>query len=427
MRPRTFGLLAALFAVMLAPGAALAAKPVAKVEAAARKQGMAEAPAVVQALGISCQISDARFVGKSADPKTKVEHTYYEVACGAGPGLVLQIAKTEPTTVFSCVETAVSLPCILPGNLDLKAGMIPLLAKAKAQCTPTNVRGIGQTKEKTLFEVSCQEGSGFIVIASAPLDVAKPVEAQNCLAYDDADGNVKCTFGDKASRLTVVDRYVTEAKNNCVVKDRRYIGATKDGADYFESSCQDGKGYIYKVNAGHVAESIDCAKAQSYLGGCTLTDTRQAATEQAALYTRLAKAAGSSCDVDTYAAFPSTGSKDVVELACKNGKGGVGIFEGGGKGQVVDCAHAPLAGYRCSLSKDKGYDMLTADLRKLDKKECTVSNVSPAGKTASGSMVLEVACSDGLPGWVIEYNPTTLQPTNVTGCKFTHCKLPGNG
>jgi hypothetical protein len=428
MRPRTFGLLAALFAAMLAPGAALAAKPkVAEVPAAARKQGMAEAPAVAQALGLSCQISDARFVGKSADPKTRAEHTYYEVACGAGPGLVLQTTKGEPPSAFSCIETAVSLPCILPGNLDLNAGMIPLLAQAKTTCTPIKVRGIGQTKDKTLLEVACQEGSGYIVVASVPLDAAKPVDAQNCLAYDEADSAVKCTLTDRASRLAVVERYVTEAKNGCVVKDRRYIGAAKDGSDFFESSCEDGKGYIYKINAGHVTESVDCAKAQSYLGGCTLTDSRKAATEQAALYTRLAKEAGSSCDVETYAVFPATGAKDVVELACKDGKGAVGIFEAAGKGQVVDCGHAPLIGYRCSLSKDKGYDLLTADLRMMDKKQCVVSNAGPAGRTASGSGVLEVACSDGLPGWVIEYNSTTLKPVNVTGCKFTVCKLPGNG
>ena len=82
---------------------------------------------------------------------------------------------------------------------------IAKLTKAGAQCTPANARGIGQTKTQTFMEVACQEGSGYIVIASAPFDGAKGIQAQNCLNYDDAAGNIKCTLTDKSARLAVVE------------------------------------------------------------------------------------------------------------------------------------------------------------------------------------------------------------------------------
>ena len=69
------------------------------------------------------------------------------------------------------------------------------------------------------------------------------------------------------------------------MKDRRFVGTSKDGANFFEASCQDGKGYIFKANPnGQLAQAYDCAKAQAILGGCTLTDARQAATEQGVVF-----------------------------------------------------------------------------------------------------------------------------------------------
>ena len=434
MRPYRWGLVAALCAVVLAPAAVISAP---KVTEAQRKQGMAEAPAVVQAAGLGCQVTDARFVGAAQDPKTKKPSKYYEVACNQGMGYVLQSAEGVAPSVFSCIEMAPpagqsakegAIVCSLPGNADPKAQLAPLLAKAGVQCVPEKTRGIGQTKTNTLIEVACQGGAGYILIASAPLDVSKPAEAQNCLNFDDAEGNVKCELSDKAARLAAVDSLIQGAGTNCAVKERRFIGSAKSGGDFYEASCQDGKGYIYKVVGGKVEQSWGCGQAQGILGGCTLTDARQATAEQAALYTKLAHNAGSSCDVERYALFPMRGNEEVVELVCKSGSGAVGIFPASGKGQVLDCGHALAAGYKCGLSKDPGYASLTADLKKLGKTSCNVSNARVGGKTAKGTVMVEVACADGLKGYMLEYNTTpAVTAVGAQGCAFSAgCKLPGN-
>ena len=439
MRPKALGLVAALLVAAMAPATVISApKEAPKVSDAQRKQGMAEAPPLVQAAGVNCQVTDARFVGKAAEDKKAgtPARSFYEVACQPGQmGYILQAAVGAAPEVYSCIEANTPsepgkpppLPCELPGNADPKATLVASLAKANVKCTPTQARGIGHTKTQSFFEVACQEGPGYVLIGSAPFDASKGVQAQNCLNFDEGSGNIKCSLSDRAARLAIINQYVAAAKNSCTVKDRRFVGTAQDGSDFYETSCQDGKGYIYKVSNGQLAQTWDCAHATNILGGCQLTDARQAQSEEAALYTKLAKNAGSSCQVTKYAEFPMKGSEEVVELLCASGQSAVGIFPPTGKGQVLDCGRSLAAGYKCSLGKID-YAGLTEDLRKFNQKSCTVSNARPAARTQKGTVLVEVACADGLPGYMIEYSTTpAVNAVAATGCRFTGgCQLPGN-
>lgn len=434
--PKAIGLAMAMIAALLVPAAAVSqGKKAAEIPAAARKSGMAQAPAVVQAAGLSCQVADARLIGEDKKSKT----SYFEVACGAGQmGYVLQKPAEGSITAYSCVEAntppapgqAPSAPCMLPGNADPKAVLQPLIKAAGADCIPEQVRGIGQTKTNTYMEVACQGGTGYILLAPVPFDSAKPLQAQNCLMYDDAETNIKCALTDKATRLAAVDKYVTQANNGCAVKDRRFVGVSKDGSTFYEASCQDGKGYIYKVAAaGSLTETYECAKATQILGGCELTDARQAQSEQAGLYTKLVSTAGGKCDVDKYALFPAKPGEEIAELVCKDGSGAILVSKAGTKGQVLDCGRAPVAGYKCSLSKpEAAYSLLTADLKKFNFNSCDVSNSRVVGKTEKGTTYVEVACADKLKGYMIEYQSApSVSAVAAVGCAFAgNCKLPGN-
>jgi len=432
MRPFGLGLLAAVIIASMAPAVAMAASKAPAVSAEAHKVGMAEAPALVAAASLPCKVSDARLVGKApADKKTGAPaSSLYEVACEGAPGFLVQTTAAAPN-VFSCVlvnypadpAAKAPNPCILPGNTDLMPAIASLLTKAKVSCTPQGIRGIGQTANNTLVEVSCSGGVGYVLTASAPLDVTKDATATNCLAYDAANGNIKCTLAEPATRLAIVDNYAKLANNGCTVKDKRFVGMFTDGTEGYEVACADGKGYIYKVAQGAVKETLDCAKVPG--GTCTLTDTRAATAEQAGLYTKLAKNAGSNCTVTRYAIFPAKGNIEVVELVCADGAGAIGMFPATGKGTVLDCGHALIAGYKCTLGK-ADYAGLTADLRKFDKKECTVSSVGSPLKAADGTVRLEVACSDGLPGYMIAYTDAQT-PKEAVACSFAgNCVLPTN-
>jgi hypothetical protein len=438
MRAIGFGLAAAIIGAALATGVMSAAPPAKKeaITEAQRKQGMAEAPAIAQGAGIDCKVSDARFVGKNTDPKTKVATSFYEIACDQGEGFVLSAPVGAKTTAFTCVEAnfppdgkPVGLTCALPGNADPKVGLMPLLAKGGVTtCTPDATRGIGQSSTNTFIEVSCAGGGGYILQAGSPAVASAPVTANDCLLFDQGGGNIKCALHDAASRLAIVDTYIKTANNGCAIKDRRYVGLAQSGAAFFEAACQDGKGYMLEVDKGVFAKAIPCEKAAAIMGGCDLVNAKEAETAQAGLYTKLAKAAGFNCDVSKYAPFPSADqSKDIVEMACSNRPdGAVGVFGAAAKdSKVYDCGRAPIVGYRCSFSKPV-YDSVTADLKKLGKSDCVVSETRLIGKTAKGTTLVETACSDGLKGWEIEYD-NALTPLNVTGCAFSKdCKLKGN-
>ena len=87
----------------------------------------------------------------------------------------------------------------------------------------------------------------------------------------------------------------------------------------------------------------------------------------------------------------------------------------------------PLRGlFSRDTATAKGNDALTADMKKFEK-SCVVSNTRLAAKTAKGTLLLEVACTDGLKGYMIEYNASPVTAVGVMGCAFVAgCKLPGN-
>jgi hypothetical protein len=75
---------------------------------------------------------------------------------------------------------------------------------------------------------------------------------------------------------------------------------------------------------------------------------------------------------------------------------------------IYDCLTSELNGYRCSFSKsDTEFARLSKDLKGFGKASCTVSGVRVVGRNDTDGFV-EVACSDGLPGWVLAY------PVNVS-------------
>ncbi len=450
MKPIGIGLIFALAMAFLSPTAALAAKapPPPTISKDDRAKGMAAAPGLITAGNLDCQLADARRLGESVDPKTKAKSTLYELACTGNEGLIVDQTGTAAPAVFTCVEASAPRPdgkpnnttCILPANADPKAGLIPYIAKTSATCTPDQVRPIGHSSTATVFELVCHEApGGYILQISAPPRLDKPAVMSPCINFPESN-NVKCTLTDRATQLAVVDRMVAASGKPCTVKDRSYIGASSSGKSYYEVACNEGKGYILQQAAnGGFEKAIDCVDADAIAGGCKLTDTRQAKTEQNALYSKLAKKAGYDCDVSGYAPLPSTADmpahSEVVEVTCSNRPdGAIAVFPAMSDGvtTIYDCAHVELMGYRCSLTKAAAaYDKLTAELVAYGKKSCTVSNARAVGVTTDKHGYTEVACSDGLQGYMIEYQMAPLKMTSVIICNEAKgiaggCTLPGN-
>lgn len=444
MRPIRFGMIAALALALAAPASVMTAAPkkdlaAELIAAQQREKGQADAPGLISAANLPCEMTDARWMG--ADKKMGID--IYEVTCKQGIGFVILNKIKEdgtPPQTFTCLETARPLPdgsisslkCTLPGSNDVQAALAPLVAKGGRSCVIDKARAIGQSEKSAYFEVACQDGAGFIMVTSNPPDATQEVQMNTCLIYQEG-ANLFCELTDRTSQLRAVDALVAKSGKPCTITDRRYVLTSKNGENYYEVACQEEKGYMVGETAsGEFVRVIDCGAADFVGGGCTLTDSRAAKTEQTALYTRLAKQSGFNCDVERYAPLPTTGSNEVVELQCSNRPdGGIATFVGQG-GRVQNCVLAELDGYRCAFSERSAvYPKLTADLRAFGKSECQVSDTRMFGNTATGGFI-EVACSDGLPGWVIGYPSDSDKPKEVLSCTQAAsfgtggCKLPTN-
>lgn len=459
MRPIVIGLLVAMFAVAFYPASSAfamgmgmtssgntppaksSAKPgvVAPIDPDMRAKGKAAAPGVITAAGVDCVLADARLMGESIDPKTKAESTFYEIACKGNEGFVIATHKATPPVhpdVYTCLEVANSpAVCSLPLNLDPKSGLQPEVTSIDPGCQLSAAKGIGHATDgsKTVFEIACQDGAGYLLETSFPVSPAKPAKLIPCFV-NNASGQTKCSLTDDASANAYVDRFAAQAVKDCVAKDRRVMGATATGDLYYEFSCQNGKGYIISQTPTlAVGKVIDCEQTDQ----CQLTDVRAHKSEQAGLYTKLAQAGGFNCTVTEYAAFDvNLPGHEVVELSCSNRPdGAVAIFAASSaeKPQFFDCAHSELEGYRCGITKaDAALPSLTADLKTLNKNTCTVSASRLVGLSTDGHGYVEVACSDGLPGYTIEYTVKPLAPTQAYPCTGPPpvtggaCQLPGN-
>ena len=186
---------------------------------------------------------------------------------------------------------------------------------------------------------------------------------------------------------------------------------------------------------GSLDRALPCANAEAIAGGCKLVDATVAQTQEAATYTRLAKASGFNCDVDKYHYIgiePKTNS-EVVEVQCKNrADGGVGLFPADNSaGHVYDCVRSNSVSVTCKLTNPSAvFDHYTAALAAKGKNTCKVSNAVWLARTTDGTDYVETACADGLPGWVVAMTPRD-QVAEVMSCgqgrqAGVTCKLPGN-
>lgn len=453
MKPFGFGLVTAvlvtLFAgVMALPSGASAqtparTPPVPQVTAQQRTAGMAAAPAIITAGNLPCTLADARLIGQSG--RGAAQQTFYEFACTNQLGFVVAARPSQPPQAFTCLETATQpnpangvnpLHCILPGNLNQTPALQTYVTHGGMPCTIGQVRPIGQTATNTLFELKCTEGEGYIMTTTAPPNPTGAVVMVPCLAFD-GTGNVNCTLSDRAALLARIDTFNTQSDRHCPVRDRRYVLTTRQGATYYEIACQDNTGYMLEVaSTGAVGRTIPCANADYVGGGCTLTNGREAQTQQAGLYTTLATRAGFNCQVQQYAALQGPRGMDVVELKCSNRPdGAIGIFPATGTGTVIPCAHALASNppYRCTFTTEaQQYPQLTADLRSQGKDSCAVAGMRFVGVTADGKAYIEVSCADGLAGYFLEFTrEPTIRPTQAIACSFARgigggCTLPSN-
>jgi hypothetical protein len=442
---KRIGILIAACAALIS-GQALAAKApnLPPIEKKQREQGMKEAPAAISAAKIACTLKDSYFVNSATDAKTKAKINYYEVACNEGMGYLLESQPTA-TKAFDCIsvnyqadEQAAKgdnngLRCRLPDNANPNNGLVPILAAGGKTCTPSKVKPMGSTASgQSYYEVVCGPGDGA-VIETAPN--AKP-KVLDCAQF--LGGPSECTLTTKADITGRISQIAAKSGKTCTVSDFRYVASDNtNGDNYYEIACGTSPGYMLQASAGgDYKNAIDCTRAAGIAGGCTLTDTSAAAADEIAQYTKLANAGGFPCNVSKYRflGVDKTTNAEVVELACSDhADGAVAKFpiDKGGKPVFLDCLQAGGLGLTCTLSQPTAlYAKYTnAIASKKAGATCKVSGAKWLAQTATTDLI-ETACSDGLPGYVVSVNKAggfgDLLTCGEVGRAGAACTLPTN-
>ena len=423
----------ALAAALLLPAAAFAQdKPDVPTKEQMAK-GKADTPALVQAAGAHCNVVDGAYRGSGTSDGKKTE--IYEAVCSDAPGLLILNSQGATPVAYPCMAVASQKThCVLPANADPKAALTALATAAGRPCPVTQARYIGAStsSHETYYEVACQGAGGFRL--GVPAGAGKP-DAVDCLAL--AGTSQQCTFTTKAQSIAGLQPLIKASGRPCQVSDARFIGASDaNHAVYYEVACGASGGFVIASDMdGKFLRAVDCTQASGLGGGCTLTKVDPA--QERAHYSQLAAAAGFPCQVDRSRMIGTDSEgRSAVEIACSNRPdGAVGLFPttATGKTEIFDCLRAGEVGQTCQLTQASAlYPAYTAALKANGKTTCQVSNARYVGGLGSGGYVLETACADGKPGWVIYFRPgPTPVVQQVLTCTQSAndghaCQLPGN-
>ncbi len=422
------------------------------------RRGMKEAPAVVAAAKVPCEIVDARYVADASashDGKT-VKGKAYEVACSTNQGFFLIAFQDGKTDVTNCnkaealhAQNPANPLCALKGNRINHYWLTPLAKTVTPDCNVGKARWIAPNSagDKVFYELLCKTGvSGIYAIPN--YDAAdQTVGYMNCLKVEGTP--LKCELSDRARTVEALTPTAEDAKDGCTVSDMRYIGSAR-AQDYYEVGCATPPGFVMVLDdKGQFQGAVGCDKAAA-IGGCKFTDmaavTAEAHARAEANRTKYAAAldkAGIDCSGDTFArigAQTDTG-RDVVEFKCPEQPNGLMAFVPAAKPDApfesFDCFTARMKALPCKLTTEE--DLLArlkviARASKSINPDCELDTARYAFMTGDGRLITELACINKR-GYiaVLDAKRTVFSP--AVPCDVAaksekvpeKCTIPGNG
>ena len=252
------------------------------------EENIAAAQAIVTSAALACQVTQANFLGQTAEGARS-----YEAVCAAGPGYI--VINSTPPMAVDCVLLAgqaeidrardpaadVGTQCLIPQNTDVVRVISAYATEAGIRCAVDQAASIGKSSEGNLiYEVGCNGADGYWIEK-----VATGWKTTECAII--STQNATCRFTTPAEVVASFKaRLAGSEAAACDVTEGRYMGANANGA-FWEAKCGAGNGVIVRFNAEYAVQQVyPCETAQRIGGGCRLTIVPEApaapapATEQ---------------------------------------------------------------------------------------------------------------------------------------------------
>jgi hypothetical protein len=304
---------------------------------------------MVVKVGAQCTMSNARYLGSKPTGES-----FYEVACGAAPGFILETAKSQPPRRIGCDEIsggALSCKFTTQAQIDAasNAAASALMAKSGKTCQLSKSRLIGALQSgDTGYEVACQDGSGYILTA---LPSGELHQAINCANAGEACKLTDATKAESAETGTYT-RLAKASGFQCDVAKYRYIGMDqKNNSEVVELQCSnrpDGAIAMFPTN-NSPGKVFDCIQAGALDQSCKLSDPALLYPK----YTQALVAKGKkTCTVSGAHWLASVnGGDNYIETACSDGLPGWVLLmtPQDAVSKVLTCGELKSAGVNCSL------------------------------------------------------------------------------
>ncbi len=287
----------------------------------------------------------------------------------------------------------------------------PLLTASKAPCTMTDAMyigaGVGSDKvHASYYEVACQEGLGYVLIAKDKVPVPEAVDCVKLSTHlpDGKPNPLQCKLPGNRHPAMGLQPVVTKAGHTCTVNNGRYVGSTT-AVDIYEIACAEGAGYIMETSRdGSAAPKTTNCIIYGTGGGikCTLTTDAQ----QNSYVDKMVAGSGKPCGVKARRYVGSTpDGADFYEVACNEGTGFmVKTTPNGGFAEAVDCLKASGIGDGCKLTDTRQAETqqnsLYSSLAKKAGFDCSVSKYADFPSTDANVEIVELACGNRPDGGV---------------------------
>jgi hypothetical protein len=255
----------------------------------ARAKAKAQSLPLLQAVQISCDVSDAKLViagtRRPVSGGKEVETRVYEVACTGNMGYLLETVGKEMPIAITCLSAEEaraadvakgkepSFFCKLPENTNVY-GMVTsmIMAGAGAQCDVRTLQlyGRSESTHSEYSEVACKDGNGFLLRIAQPGSQAKTV-VMSCA--EAAKQSIKCRLTDAGPvEVPVTLQTFKEALAgngvSCDIGQIRLIGQEDHMKRYVveylcANQAKSAIAFIPLAGNSNPYESLDCATALS--------------------------------------------------------------------------------------------------------------------------------------------------------------------
>jgi hypothetical protein len=255
----------------------------------ARAKAKAQSLPLLQALQISCEVSDAKLViagtSRPASGGKELETRVYEVACTGNLGYLLERVGKEMPIGISCLSAEEARAadvakgrepgffCKLPDNTNVYAMVTSMiLAGVGAQCEVGTLQlyGRSESTHSEYSEVACKDGNGFLLRVAQPGSQAKTV-VMSCA--EAAKQGIKCRLTDPGPvevpvTLQTFKEALAQNGVKCDIAQIRLIGQEDHLKRYVvEYMCANQAAsaiaFIPLAGNSNPYESLDCATAHS--------------------------------------------------------------------------------------------------------------------------------------------------------------------